>query len=217
MATLLHIDSSLHGDEDSHSRKVTAAFRKAWEDQHPTGRVIYRDLAADPVPHITLVPYYASFTAAEERSAEQNEAFALRETLLQETEAADALLIGAPVYNYSIPSVLKAWIDHVVTLGRNVGAEKSPLAGKPTVVVTSRGGAYGPGTPEEGNDFAVPYLELVLRDKLELDLELIVPELTLAPVNEAMKDLIPLFEESSAKALAEAEEKGKALAARLSA
>ncbi|MFD9646415.1 NAD(P)H-dependent oxidoreductase, partial [Streptomyces sp. NPDC059082] len=62
MATLLHIDTSFNGD-DSHSRAVTAAYRKAWEAEHPEGTVIYRDLVADPVPHLEAAAYYAGATA----------------------------------------------------------------------------------------------------------------------------------------------------------
>ncbi|MFE4174261.1 FMN-dependent NADH-azoreductase [Streptomyces sp. NPDC056909] len=216
MATLLHIDSSLNGD-GSHSRKVTAAFRKAWEDQHPEGEVIYRDLAANPVPHLDALTYYASFVDPAERTPEQSAAFALREELLAESEAADAIVIGAPLYNYGVTSGLKAWLDHIITIGRNVMTEQPALAGKPVVVVSSRGGSYAPGTPEHGNDYAQPYLELVLRDKLGLDVEFIIPELTLAPAYDSMKDLVPLFEESRTKAFAQAETKAKALATRLAA
>lgn len=216
MATLLHIDSSLNGEE-SHSRAVTAAFRQAWEAEHPGGTVVYRDLAADPLPHMTAAAYYAALAAPDERTPEQAASVALRERLIEEAESADAILLGAPLYNYTIASSLKAWLDHVIAMGRTIAAEPPSLAGKHVTVVTSRGGSYGPGTPEEGNDHAQPYLQMVLRDKLGLETDFIVPELTLAPVVPAMSELIPLYEKSRAKALEDAELKAKSLAARLTA
>ncbi|AXK33461.1 FMN-dependent NADH-azoreductase [Streptomyces armeniacus] len=216
MATLLHLDSSLNGDQ-SHSRAVTAAFRKAWEAEHPEGKVVYRDLASDPLPHMTAPTYYAGFVAPADRTPEQAAAVELRERLIEEAEAADAILIGAPLYNYSISSSLKAWFDHVIAMGRTAGAEKPSLAGKHATVVTSRGGSYAPGTPEEGNDHAQPYLQMLLRDKLGLETDFIVPELTLAPQVPAMAALVPKYEASRAKAFEDAETKAKALAGRLAA
>lgn len=216
MATLLHLDSSLNG-EKSHSRAVTAAFRQAWEAEHPGGTVVYRDLAADPLPHMTAPAYYAAMVAPAERTPEQAAAVALRERLIEEAEEADAIVLGAPLYNYTIASSLKAWFDHVIAMGRTAGTETPSLAGKHVTVVTSRGGSYAPGTPEEGNDHAQPYLQMLLRDKLGLETDFIVPELTLAPMVPAMSELIPLYEKSRAKALEDAELKAKSLAARLAA
>lgn len=216
MATLLHIDSSLNGD-DSHSRAVTAAFREAWQAQLPGGSVVYRDLAAEEVPHIDATSYYAGFTAPDDQDDGQRAAFALRRRLIEEAESADALLIGAPMYNYGIASSLKAWLDHVIAVGRTAMTENRSLAGKPVTVVTSRGGSYRPGTPEEGNDYVEPYLRMVLADKLGMEPEFIVPELTLAPVTPAMSSLVPLYEQSRTDALETARTRGKALAASLGA
>ncbi len=216
MATLLHIDSSLNGD-DSHSRAVTAAFRAAWQEQHPEGTVIYRDLAADPVPHIDAAAYYAGFTAPDEHEPEQQAAFALRKKLIEEAESADAILLGAPMYNYAVASNLKAWFDHVIAVGRTAATENPSLAGKHVTVVTSRGGSYRPGTPEEGNDYVEPYLQMLLADKLGMQPQFIVPELTMAPNVPAMSSLVPLFEESRTSALDTARIQAKELAARLAA
>ncbi|MFR9673037.1 FMN-dependent NADH-azoreductase [Streptomyces sp. TR06-5] len=216
MATLLHIDSSLNGDR-SHSRAVTAAFRDAWQEQHPEGTVIHRDLAADPLPHLDAGSYYAGFTAPDEQDEEQRTAFALRKTLIEEAETADAIVLGAPMHNYTVPSVLKSWLDHVIAIGRTAMTESPSLAGKPVTVVTSRGGSYRPGTPEEGNDHVEPYLRMVLGDKLGMEPEFLIPELTMAPINPAMSSLVPAFEESRADALETARTRGKELAARLAA
>ena len=214
MATLLHIDSSVFPGETSSSRSVAAAFRKAWEEQHPEGTVIYRDLAADPVPHITADAWSAGYAAASERTPEQSAAFAARVRLIEELEVADTVLIGAPMYNFSIPSTLKAWVDSVLLLGRTAG-ETPSAQGTPVVVVASRGGSYAPGTPREGYEYVQNYLEAVLKDMLGLDLEFIVPELTMAPHVPAMSELVPLFEASRAKALQEAADKARTLADQL--
>lgn len=211
MATLLHIDSSLNGD-NSHSRAVTAAFSEAWREQHPDGTVTYRDLAADPVPHIEAPAYYAGFVPPQAQDEQQQAHFALRKQLLEEAESADVVLLGAPLYNYTLSSTLKAWLDHIITVGRTTMAEPGTLAGKPVVVVSSRGGSYRDGTPEEGNDFLQPYLRMVLSDKLGMKPEFIMPELTLAPGNPAMSSLVPAFEESRTASLQAARARAKELA-----
>ncbi len=114
MVTLLHIDSSVLPGAASSSRSVGAAFVKAWEEQHPQGTVIHRDLATDPVPHMTAAAWTAGYTAPSDRTPEQSAAFAARLELIEELEQADAVLIGAPMHNFSIPSTLKAWLDSVL-------------------------------------------------------------------------------------------------------
>lgn len=214
MATLLHIDSSVFPGEVSSSRSVADAFRKAWEEQCPEGTVIYRDVAAHPVPHITADAHTAGFASPSARTPEQSVAFAARLKLIEELERADAVLIGAPMYNYSIPSTLKAWLDNVILLGRTTG-ETPSAQGTPVVVVASRGGSYAPGTPREGYEFVQNYLEAVLGGALGLDLAFIVPELTMAPRNPAMSELVPLYEASRGRALEDAAIKAKELAERL--
>ncbi|MFJ4561710.1 FMN-dependent NADH-azoreductase [Streptomyces massasporeus] len=216
MATLLHIDTSLNGDS-SHSRKVTAAFRRAWESANPQSSVIYRDLDADPLPHLRAPAYYAGYTSPADRSPEERAAFALRAELIGEAESADVILLGAPMYNYAIPSTLKAWIDHVFAVGRTSMTEHPSLAGKAAIVVTSRGGSYREGAPQHGNDYVQSYLQQALGTGLGLDVTFIVPELTLAPTVPAMADLVPLFETSHSDSLAAAESHAKKLAMRTAA
>jgi FMN-dependent NADH-azoreductase len=214
MATLLHIDSSVFPGEASSSRCVTDAFRKAWQEQHPQGTVIHRDLAASPVPHITADAWSAGYAAPREHTPGQSAAFAARVQLIEELEQADAVLIGAPMYNYSIPSTLKAWLDNVLLPGRTAGPTPS-AQGTPAVVVASRGGSYAPGTPREGYEFVQNYLKAVLQGTLGLDLDFIVPELTMAPRNPAMSELLPLYEASRERAFQDANTKAKQLAERL--
>ncbi|MEU9353464.1 NAD(P)H-dependent oxidoreductase [Streptomyces griseoloalbus] len=216
MATLLHIDSSVLPASASASRAVAETFRKAWEEQHPEGTVIYRDLATDPVPHITADAHTAGFADPSAHTPEQAAAFAARLKLIEEFERADAVLIGAPMYNFTIPSTLKAWLDNVILMGRTAG-ENPSAKGTPVTVIASRGGSYAPGTPREGYEYVQNYLQAVLVDFLGLDLDFIVPELTMAPHNPAMTELVPLFESSRERAHEDAAVKAKALAEQLAA
>ncbi|MCZ0991705.1 FMN-dependent NADH-azoreductase [Streptomyces diastatochromogenes] len=212
MATLLHLDSALWPESASASRAVTAAFRTAWEQQHPDGTVIYRDLNADPVPHLGTLAASAGYADPTEHSPEQATAFSARLKLIEELETADAVLIGAPMYNLTVPSTLKAWLDQVILMGRNAGVESSPTKGIPAYVVASRGGSYAQGTPREGYEYVQNYLQAVLGDMLGMEVDFIVPELTLAHTVPAMAELIPLAEASKAKAHEDAISKGEAAA-----
>ncbi|MFC9286816.1 FMN-dependent NADH-azoreductase [Streptomyces sp. NPDC057052] len=216
MATLLHLDSSLFPASASASRAVTEAFRTAWEEQHPQGTVNYRDLSAEPVPHLDALTASAGFADPATHTPEQAAAFAERLKLVEELEEADAVLIGAPMYNFTIPSTLKAWMDQVLLMGRTAGPD-STLKGLPIVVVASRGGSYAPGTPREGYEYVQNYLRAVLVDMVGAEVDFIVPELTMAAANPAMADLVPLAEASREQALAGAAEKAKQLAARVAA
>ncbi|MFJ7219097.1 FMN-dependent NADH-azoreductase [Amycolatopsis sp. NPDC098790] len=214
MATLLHLDTSLWPAPASASRPVTAAFRAAWEEQHPGGTVVHRDLAADPVPHLGTAGAAAGFADPATHDPEQAAAFARRVELLEELERADVVLIGAPMYNLTIPSSLKAWLDHVVIAGRSAGPESS-VAGTPVYVVASRGGSYEPGTPRAGSDYVRNYLTAVLGGTMGMEVDFIVPELTRAHLHPAMAGLVPKAEASRLKALEDAAAKGKAAARRV--
>ncbi|MFI9269984.1 FMN-dependent NADH-azoreductase [Kitasatospora sp. NPDC052896] len=208
MPTLLHIDSSALF-EGSVSREVTATFRAEWEAAG--GTVVYRDLAANPVPHLSAAGVTSAFLPAEQRDAEQRAAYALRDELVTELEQADAVVIGAPMYNFTVPSSLKAWIDQVVLFGRTAGATKS-AAGTPVVVVASRGGSYAAGSPRADFEFATTYLEKTLTELLGLRVDLVVPEFTMAKVNPAMAEFVDAAEASKTKAHQDAAAKAKELA-----
>ncbi|ASY33825.1 MULTISPECIES: FMN-dependent NADH-azoreductase [unclassified Streptomyces] len=213
MATLLHIDSAL-APQQSSSREVGAAFVKNWLEAHPGGTVVHRDLAAHPVPHLGWEALSADFVPAGQHTEEQRAAVAVREELVAELEAADAVLLAAPMYNFSIPSTLKAWLDQVIVVGRTGGPE-STVKGLPFTVIASRGGSYAPGTPRESFEFVTNYVEKLITGMLGAEVDFIVPELTLAPVKEEMAELRPLAHASREKAFEEADVKARALAARL--
>ncbi|MET9671018.1 NAD(P)H-dependent oxidoreductase [Streptomyces sp. NPDC006475] len=216
MATLLHIDSSVFYGNASASRTVAEVFRQAWQEQHPDGEVIYRDLAASPVPHITADAHTAGFAEPDARTPEQSVAYSQRVRLIEELEQADAVLIGAPMYNYTISSTLKAWLDNVILFGRTAG-EAPSAKGTPVTVIASRGGSYAPGTPREGSEYVQNYLEAIFGEMLGMELDFIVPELTMAPHNPAMAELVPLYEASRDRSVERAEARAKELAVRASA
>ncbi|QOV42810.1 FMN-dependent NADH-azoreductase [Streptomyces chromofuscus] len=197
MSYLLHLDSSSLGAA-SVSRQVADSFREAW-----TGEVVHRDLAASPVPHLSAAAVAAQHTDPAQHTAEQAAAAAVRDELVGEFLGASAYLFTVPMYNRTMPSVFKAWLDQVIIVGRTViPSGTAPSAGRPAVLISARGGGYGPGTPNHGKDFLVPTLESVLGDPayLGLDVTTLTPELTKAPVVPALAHLIPAHETSLANA-----------------
>jgi FMN-dependent NADH-azoreductase len=211
MATLLQIDSSLFPLGGSSSREVTDIFRTEWQTAHPEGTVVHRDLAAEPLPHLELDGALAGFSAPDEHSPEQSAAFALRDQLARELEAADVVVVGAPMYNFTVPSTLKAWLDQVIIMGRTSGDE-STLKGKKAVIVASRGGSYAAGTPRESFEYVQNYLGAVFTGMFGMEVEFILPELTMARSNPAMADLVDMADAAKAKAHSDAREIAKRLA-----
>lgn len=188
MPRLLHIDSSIRSDQ-SRSRALSAHYAEAWRAAHPEGSVTYRDLAADPVPHIDEAAFLANMIGDDERTPEQREARALAETLVGEVLAADDIVVGMPLYNFGPPSTLKAWFDRLVVPGLTLGASGGLLGGRTLTFTAARGGGYGPGSPREGWDHREPWL-LHAFEQLGLpDVRFIHAELTLARESPAM---IPL-------------------------
>ena len=133
MATLLHLDSSPLAS--SVSRELTREFVTNWKIAHPSGRVIERDLAANPPKPLDQAWIHAAYTPAETRQPEHKAALAYSEECINELEQADEYVFGVAMHNFSIPSVFKLWIDQVVRAGRtfSYGSAKGPeglLTGK---------------------------------------------------------------------------------------
>ena len=200
MSHLLHIDSSVRG-EDSVSRRLTARAADRWRAAHPGGTVTYRDLGTDPIPHLDAATGLARMVTAEQRTAAQDVSFALSAELIDEIKQADTVLLGLPLYNYGPPSTIKAWVDHLIAPGVSVDAETNAglLSGTEFIVLAARGGGYGPGTPREGWDHAEPWFRHAL-PATGLEPQFITAELTVANSNPAMGDLIPLAAESLVRA-----------------
>jgi FMN-dependent NADH-azoreductase len=164
---LLHLDASVLGP-NSASRALSAAVVSRLTAADPGLSVTYRDLAANPLPHLTGDGLADIMGGGEGAAA------------VEQFLAADIVVIGAPVYNFSVPSQLKAWIDHIVIAGKTFRyTEKGPegLAGDKRVILTvSRGGFYGPGSPMAAFEHGESYLRGVFPVLGVTDLEVIVAE-----------------------------------------
>jgi FMN-dependent NADH-azoreductase len=207
MPHLLHLDSSADL-EHSRSRALTAAFADAWRAAGSDHVVTHRDLHRDPLPHLADASLHWPPRLRPADARPPREAQALQQILLDELLAADVLLVGAPLYNYSLPSALKAWIDHIHVPGVTAPFDdpSQPLAGRPAVVVTSRGGAYDEGTPTAGWDHAVPVLQIILGEALGMTVQVITASVTLADLVPAMAGEVARSREELAAALREAED-----------
>src|SRR3982074_1398674 len=116
---LLHIDSSIRG-ESSISRRLTARAAGVWLAAHPGGTVTYRDLGADPLPHLDSDGGMARMVAPAEHTPAQATSWALTEHLIDEVRRADTILLGLPVYNFGAPCNGRARVDHLAALGLSV-------------------------------------------------------------------------------------------------
>ena len=164
MSTLLKINASLFS-ANGQSSQLAERFAAAWQASHPGSRIVERDLAANPVPHLDGARFMAFLAKPEERSAEQQTVVDFSDALIAELRAADVIVIGAPMYNFSVPTTLRSWFDHVLRAGETFRySEAGPeglLTGKKVIVVESRGGLYSEG-PGQALDFQEPYLRQLL-------------------------------------------------------
>ncbi|GAB3406120.1 NAD(P)H-dependent oxidoreductase [Schumannella luteola] len=210
MPQLLRLDSSadLTG---SVSRALSDAFVAAWTSRGDDHTVVVRDLHRDPLPHFGDPDLHWAPELRPADAAPDPAAVALQEELIAELIAADVLLVGAPMYNYSLPSTLKVWIDNIHVPGTTTtfGEEPTqPVAGRPAVIVSSRGAVYDAGTPTAEWDHTVPPLRLVLGDALGMKVDVVTCALTLADTVPALE---PLRERAHAERAA-AEEQLRELA-----
>jgi FMN-dependent NADH-azoreductase len=161
---LLRIDSSAR--RNSVIRKLTAKFVETWKKENPGGQVVERDLSTTALPLITDDWVEGASVDPAQRTPEHRQALSDSDVLINELVVADTIVIGAPMYNFSIPFPLKAWIDHIVrhsqTFSYGPEGPKGLLTGKKVFVITSRAGAYGAGSPMEKADFQEPYLRFIL-------------------------------------------------------
>lgn len=219
MTNLLHLDSSAHRSNASVSRRLTASFADTWRGLHGPSGYRYRDLSADPVLPLGpafcelgrrlecrgLLPPAEVATAIE--NAEEEREWALTRPLIDELLAADTVLIGAPMYNFSVPAALKTWIDRVSFPGALVDAAtgESRLSATRVVVVATRGGGYGPGTPRAGWDFQTPYLRAYFSANgvTPANLHFVTVEMTVAGIVPHLARFRPMAAESLARARAE--------------
>ncbi|MEH1992237.1 FMN-dependent NADH-azoreductase [Nostoc sp.] len=176
MGNILHIDSSPRGDR-SNSRKLAKEFIAAWQEQHPDDVISYRDLRQTPVPHVTEDWIVACFTPPEALTSEMTELLKFSDELVDEFLAADRCVFSVPMYNFSIPSNFKGYIDQVIRVGRTFteedGQVKGLANGKKVLFITSRGVEYGAGSPYEGWDCQEPALRYAFQFMGVTDIEFI--------------------------------------------
>ncbi len=175
---LLHLDSSILGG-NSVSRTLSAAAVARLQQASPGLEVTYRDLAADPIPHLTGA-YLAGQSAEVQHDQAMQENLALGGRVLEEFLAADIVVVGVALYNFTVSSQLKAWVDRVLIAGKTFrytehGAE-GLAGGKRVILAIARGGAYSPGTPHAGFEHAETYLRAVFGFIGITDLQVVVAE-----------------------------------------
>ncbi|MBB2158327.1 FMN-dependent NADH-azoreductase [Gluconacetobacter diazotrophicus] len=162
---ILHIDSSILGDY-SVSRQLSAETVARQKAAHPDATITYRDLAADPVPYLTGA-HMAAFQGAPVTDAALADDLAIGNGYIDDLLAADIVVIGAPMYNFSLPAQLKSWIDRVVVAGKTfqygaAGPEGLLPKGKKAFIISTRGGVYTGDSPVAALDHQEKYLGAVL-------------------------------------------------------
>ncbi|WP_327653914.1 FMN-dependent NADH-azoreductase [Streptomyces sp. NBC_00483] len=180
-----------------------------WTAAHPDEPVVRRHLGTDPLPAGAWVQAHTgALTPEPDRTPAQRDARLLAESLVAELEAAEAVVLAVPLYNFGVSQHFKTWVDLVIS-----GAPLAcpVLKDKPTVLATVRGGGYAPGTPREGWDHSTPYLRRILADVWQADLTVVERELTIA-ASPGMEPLGDLAADLHAKALNAAGEAGRDIA-----
>ena len=164
MKNILLIQSSPRGIE-SLSQQVAHSIVKDLETHYPEAKVVVRDLAENPLPHVGRDFVSGIHAQPDQLTRDQSVAVGLSDTLIAELSAADVLVLAVPMYNFGPPSTLKAWIDHVVRAGRTFSFSQNGVEGlvkgKRAILVLARGGVYSEG-PYKPFDFQEPYLRAVL-------------------------------------------------------
>ncbi|UZJ45364.1 NAD(P)H-dependent oxidoreductase [Marinimicrobium sp. C6131] len=145
MATLLQINSSLSGD-DGHSSALSNKFVQRWRERNPGGKVIVRDLARHPIPHLDAERLHAFITPADKRTETQQDIVNYSDQLIDELKRADVIVFGVPMYNFGVPSTLKAYFDHIARSGETFrytsNGPEGLLDDKPVYIFAARGGIY---------------------------------------------------------------------------
>ena len=165
MASLLRIDSSPRGNA-SVSRRLGDIYTDTWKAANEGATVTTRDLAFQQPTYVDLQWIQSVYTPSDQHTEQHKAALKASDEFIAEVEAAETILITSPLYNFGIPAVLKAWIDHVVRAGRTFayvdGQPQGKVHGKKVVVILAKGGDYSEGSPFQAYDQATPYLKTIL-------------------------------------------------------
>ena len=209
--TLLRIDASIQGPRSA-SSALADLVQSEYTAAHRAESVVSRHLGADPLPSDAwAAAVNGSFSDPAEHTAAQSSAVALAREVAAELTSADAVIVALPLYNWGVSQHAKTWIDLAIA-GAAPGTRL--LDGTPVVLLTTRGGAYGPGTPKEGWDHSIDYLRRVLADVWGADLTVVERELTLVGVNPALDQFADLGAAAREAAESAAVAAGRSLAAR---
>ena len=167
MKTILQIQSSLFNGNGQSSRLASAFVARAF----PAAKLIVRDLARDPVPHLDAARFSAFTAKPEERTPEQQAVVAYSDALIDELRRADFIVLGLPMYNFGVPSQLKAWIDHIARAGETfrytAGGPVGLLTGKKAYIFATRGGRYAGSAADTQTQYVRQLLEFVGIDDVE--------------------------------------------------
>lgn len=164
MATLLQINSSLFGD-NGNSSQLSQEFVAHWKAQNSAGDVVVRDFAKEAVPHLDAARVQALFTPEADRTAEQQAVVDYSDKIIAEIQAADAIVIGVPLYNFGVPSTLKAYFDHIARAGVTFKYTETGPAGllddKPVYIIAARGGVHKGLASDTQSQFLTNFLGFV--------------------------------------------------------
>ncbi|MFG3253301.1 FMN-dependent NADH-azoreductase [Streptomyces sp. NPDC048172] len=209
--SLFRLDASILPGTSA-STELADLVESEWTAVHPDTPVLRRHLGTDPLPADAWAhAHTGNVTPEPDRTPAQRDALTLAGSLTVELEAAEAVVLAVPLYNFGVSQHFKTWVDLVIA-GAPLGSPV--LKDKPTVLATVRGGGYAPGTPREGWDHSTPYLKRILADVWQADLVVIERELTLAATSPGMEHLQDLAADGHTKALAAARDAGRETAAK---
>ena len=209
--SLFRLDASFRID-GSRSRAIADIVEATWVEGAPDADIVRRHVGVDPIPATSWAQaVVGSMTPEDQRTPDQVAAVALAATLVDELVAADALLFAVPLYNFGVSQHFKTYVDLAITDPRLGPASDGTLAGKPAVLATVRGGAYGAGTPREGWDHATGWMRRILEDVWGLDLKVVEEEFTLVGVNPMLDQFKDLAAQLRSAAEAQAANHGKSL------
>jgi len=170
MTTLLQINASIHADHGQ-STQLASKFVQAFAHSHPDAQVIVRDLASDTVPHLSAERFAAFLSKPEERSAAQRDVVSYSDALIAELKQADIIVLGLPMYNFGVPSQLKAYFDHIARAGETFRyAANGPvglLNGKKVYVFAARGGLYAGTALDTQTSYVRDFLRFIGIEDIE--------------------------------------------------
>ncbi|MDX1655191.1 MAG: NAD(P)H-dependent oxidoreductase [Candidatus Competibacteraceae bacterium] len=170
MTTLLQINSSLFAEQGA-SSQLADTFVDQYHQSHPHTRLIRRDLGTEPLPHLDAQRITAIMTPPDQRTAEQQNIAAQADQLIREVQQADILVLGVPMYNFSVPSTLKAWFDHIaragVTFRYTQDGPEGLLKGKRAYVFTTRGGLHQGQASDSQTPFVATFLNFLGIEDIE--------------------------------------------------